>query len=48
MAVVTDGRFSGATGGICAGHVSPEAAIGGPLALVRDRDRVRIDIGACI
>src|SRR6516225_10113593 len=44
VALVTDGRFSGATRGICAGHVSPEAAIGGPLALVRDGDRVRIDI----
>ena len=44
MALVTDGRFSGATRGICVGHVSPEAAIGGPLALVRDGDRVRIDI----
>jgi len=33
VALVTDGRFSGATRGICAGHVSPEAAIGGPLAL---------------
>ena len=44
VALVTDGRFSGATRGICVGHVSPEAAIGGPLALVRDGDRVRIDI----
>jgi len=44
VALVTDGRFSGATRGICAGHVSPEAAIGGPLALVRDGERVRIDI----
>jgi dihydroxy-acid dehydratase len=46
VALVTDGRFSGATRGICVGHVSPEAAIGGPLALVRDGDRVRIDIAA--
>ena len=44
VALVTDGRFSGATRGICVGHVSPEAAIGGPLALVRDGDRVRIDV----
>ena len=44
VALVTDGRFSGATRGICVGHVSPEAANGGPLALVRDGDRVRIDI----
>jgi dihydroxy-acid dehydratase len=46
VALVTDGRFSGATRGICVGHVAPEAAIGGPLALVRDGDRVRIDIAA--
>lgn len=44
VARVTDGRFSDATRGICVGHVSPEAAVGGPLALVRDGDRVRIDI----
>ena len=44
MARVTDGRFSGATRGTCVGHVSPEAAIGGPLALVSDGDRIRIDI----
>jgi dihydroxy-acid dehydratase len=44
VALVTDGRFSGATRGICVGYVAPEAAIGGPLALVRDGDRVRIDI----
>jgi len=44
VALVTDGRFSGATRGICVGHVAPEAAIGGPLALVRDGDRIRIDI----
>src|SRR5262249_9488979 len=42
----TDGRFSGATRGICVGHVAPEAAVGGPLALVRDGDTVRID-AAC-
>jgi dihydroxy-acid dehydratase len=46
VALVTDGRFSGATRGICVGHVAPEAAIGGPLALVQDGDRVRIDIAA--
>ena len=46
VALVTDGRFSGATRGICVGHVAPEAAIGGPLALVRDGDRVRIDVTA--
>jgi dihydroxy-acid dehydratase len=43
VALITDGRFSGATRGICIGHVTPEAAIGGPLALVQDGDRIRID-----
>jgi dihydroxy-acid dehydratase len=43
VALVTDGRFSGATRGICVGYVAPEAAIGGPLALLRDGDIVRID-----
>jgi dihydroxy-acid dehydratase len=43
VALVTDGRFSGATRGICVGYVAPEAAVGGPLGLVRDGDRVRID-----
>ena len=46
VALVTDGRFSGATRGMCVGHVAPEAAVGGPLALVRDGDRVRIDVAA--
>ena len=46
VALVTDGRFSGATRGICVGHVVPEAAIGGPLALVRDGDPIRIDVSA--
>ena len=45
VALITDGRFSGATRGICIGHVAPEAAIGGPLALLKDGDRVRIDAG---
>ncbi len=44
VAMVTDGRYSGATRGPCIGHVAPEAAIGGPLAAVRDGDIVRIDI----
>ncbi|MDP3178615.1 MAG: dihydroxy-acid dehydratase, partial [Spirochaetaceae bacterium] len=44
LALVTDGRFSGATRGACVGHVSPEAALGGTIALVRERDRIRIDI----
>ena len=46
VALITDGRFSGATRGICIGHVAPEAAIGGPLALLKDGDRVRIDASA--
>jgi dihydroxy-acid dehydratase len=44
VALITDGRFSGATRGAAIGHVSPEAAVGGPIALVRDGDRIRIDI----
>jgi dihydroxy-acid dehydratase len=44
VALVTDGRFSGATHGMMVGHVSPEAAEGGPIASVRDGDRIRIDI----
>ncbi len=44
--LVTDGRFSGGTTGLCVGHISPEAADGGPIGLVRDGDRVRIDIDA--
>jgi dihydroxy-acid dehydratase len=43
VALITDGRFSGATRGFCVGHVGPEAAVGGPIALVRDGDMVRID-----
>lgn len=43
-ALVTDGRFSGATRGPCIGHVSPEAAVGGPIALVKEGDRIAIDI----
>ena len=44
VALVTDGRFSGGTRGPCVGHVSPEAAAGGPIALVRDGDEVELDI----
>ena len=44
VALITDGRFSGATSGLSVGHVSPEAASGGPIALVRDGDRIRFDI----
>ena len=43
-ALVTDGRFSGATKGPCIGHVSPEAEAGGPIALVADGDLIEIDI----
>jgi dihydroxy-acid dehydratase len=46
VALVTDGRFSGATRGLMVGHVSPEAARGGPLAAVRDGDQVEIDVDA--
>jgi len=44
VALVTDGRFSGATRGAAIGHISPEAAEGGPIALVKEGDEVRIDI----
>ena len=43
VALITDGRFSGGTAGACIGHVSPEAAEGGPIGLLRDGDRLRID-----
>jgi dihydroxy-acid dehydratase len=44
VALVTDGRFSGATRGICIGHVSPEAASGGAIAALKDGDRITIDL----
>ena len=44
VALLTDGRFSGATHGLMAGHVSPEAALGGPIAAVRDGDIIRFDV----
>lgn len=44
VALVTDGRFSGGTRGPCVGHISPEAAVGGPIALVEEGDKVRLDI----
>jgi len=44
VALVTDGRFSGASRGPCIGHISPEAAAGGPIAIVRDGDHISIDI----
>ncbi len=46
IALITDGRFSGATHGFMAGHVAPEAAQGGPIAALRDGDRVTIDVDA--
>ncbi|MEA2277210.1 MAG: dihydroxy-acid dehydratase [Solirubrobacteraceae bacterium] len=46
VALLTDGRFSGATHGFMAGHVAPEAARGGPIAAVRDGDRITIDVDA--
>ena len=46
VALVTDGRFSGATRGLMVGHVAPEAARGGPLAVVRDGDTISIDVDA--
>jgi dihydroxy-acid dehydratase len=42
--LVTDGRFSGGTTGLCVGHISPEAADGGPIGLIKDGDEIRIDI----
>ncbi len=45
-ALVTDGRFSGGTHGFCIGHVAPEAVDGGPIALVEEGDRIRIDVEA--
>ncbi|WP_407366004.1 dihydroxy-acid dehydratase [Limosilactobacillus oris] len=44
VALITDGRFSGATHGICIGHVSPEAASGGEIALIKDGDTIHIDL----
>ena len=46
VALLTDGRFSGATHGLMAGHVAPEAASGGPIAALRDGDMVKFDIAA--
>jgi len=44
VALITDGRFSGATRGPCIGHISPEAAVGGPIGLVKDGDIIEIDV----
>ena len=46
VALITDGRFSGATRGACVGHISPEAASGGPIGIIREGDEVLIDIPA--
>jgi len=46
VALITDGRFSGGTRGLCIGHVSPESAEAGPIALVRDGDMIEIDLAA--
>ena len=43
VALITDGRFSGATRGFCVGHIGPEAAVGGPIGLIRDGDIIEID-----
>jgi dihydroxy-acid dehydratase len=43
-ALITDGRFSGGTAGVCIGHISPEAAEGGPIGLLRPGDRITVDI----
>jgi dihydroxy-acid dehydratase len=44
VALLTDGRFSGGTRGFCIGHVAPEAAVGGPIAALREGDTIVIDI----
>ncbi len=46
VALITDGRFSGATRGFCVGHVGPEAAVGGPIALLRNGDKIVLDAAA--
>jgi dihydroxy-acid dehydratase len=43
VALITDGRFSGATRGFCVGHVGPEAAVGGPIALIQDGDMITLN-----
>ncbi|MGI8868859.1 MAG: dihydroxy-acid dehydratase, partial [Mycobacteriales bacterium] len=44
--LLTDGRFSGGTTGLCIGHIAPESVVGGPIALVEDGDRIRLDMAA--
>jgi dihydroxy-acid dehydratase len=46
VVLITDGRFSGATSGLCVGHVAPEATDGGPIAFVEDGDQITLDVGA--
>ena len=46
IALITDGRFSGATHGLMVGHVAPEAATGGPIAFIRDGDKITLDVRA--
>ena len=46
VALITDGRFSGGTRGFCIGHVGPEAAVGGPIGLLKDGDIITIDAEA--
>jgi dihydroxy-acid dehydratase len=46
IAIVTDGRFSGTSGGPCIGHLVPEAMVGGPIAVLRDGDIIDIDIAS--
>jgi len=46
VALITDGRFSGATHGACIGHISPEAAAGGPIGIIKNDDIIDIDIPA--
>jgi dihydroxy-acid dehydratase len=43
VALITDGRFSGGTRGFCVGHISPEASVGGVIALLKDGDKIKID-----
>jgi dihydroxy-acid dehydratase len=47
VALLTDGRFSGGSHGFIIGHITPEAQDGGPIALVRDGDRIVVDAGRC-
>ena len=47
VALLTDGRFSGGSHGFCIGHITPEAQVGGPIALVQDGDPIRIDVSTC-